>query len=306
MKVLMKKTMSLLTSLALCSIVSPFLTGNSLKTSAAEPLEAAYDTIVAKYREAFESNFTDYDSNVVDSEIPIFLSDSEFCYAYKDIDGNGTPELIIGRSPESYFLDFNYLIGTKQIFCIYAFDGDKSVKLFDHNFSFAILGSSDCLIGSDGMLYKYNSNDVGYKYMTYYRLSGNGYDLEFVERLSYEGKYYRSVSEGVQRGDEITQEEFEQIQMSYQEAYGKRSGVENVEWNSLGSVPPVSETTTETVTSTTETTSTTTVTTKKDSGSTTVKTNAPKTGDTGLFEAVFGLISAAGISIILRKNTDTN
>ncbi len=83
----------------------------------------------------------------------------DFYYAYRDIDGNGTEELLIGFGHEEYI----------KIVDLYSFDGEQAVQLIDE----PTLGDRSSLsLLADGTLYLFGSSSATESSHTYLKVDG--------------------------------------------------------------------------------------------------------------------------------------
>lgn len=191
--------------------------------------QSIYNTVLAKYWQAYSDDFLSYDIEFVSPSLITFNPDKkqELYFAIRDIDGNKTPELVIGADTDEI---------SKVIYDLYTYSNGKFIRLYNDN----ILGErTNCIICANGVL-AIGENAAPWKYSrNYYRISSDGYTLKLIESTSVEysdennsierTKYYHS-SEWV---NEITQAAYNRIEQKYPDSYGRYAGSENMDWIKL-------------------------------------------------------------------------
>lgn len=106
-----------------------------------------------------EYHIAEHYDDITEGDIPILLG-----YRYYDIDGNGVPELLLAW------------YGSEIVcFDIFAFDGDRAIKLFADNDWY----TSYCFF-TNGIIEKI-SDDI-----EYYRFSASGYEIESVKDVNHD------------------------------------------------------------------------------------------------------------------------
>lgn len=157
-------------------------------------LKKAYEILIDAYLEAIQNHFyqelKERDMKSYKMQLEPYLSrqvmeDSalykEKCYDYRiycaieDIDENGIPELLIGVSngiDGIYFCD------------MVTFNGEKIIKLFDES-DYVYGKKRELFLSSDGIFgFWLDEGEKGLK-TEFYKLSSDGWHVEFIERLSY-------------------------------------------------------------------------------------------------------------------------
>ena len=157
-------------------------------------LKKAYEKLIDAYLEAIQNHFyqelKERDMKSYKMQLESYLSrqvmeDSalykEECYDYRiycaieDIDENGIPELLIGVSngiDGIYFCD------------MVTFNGEKIIKLFDES-DYVYGKKRELFLSSDGIFgFWLDEGEKGLK-TEFYKLSSDGWHVEFIERLSY-------------------------------------------------------------------------------------------------------------------------
>ncbi len=146
-------------------------------------------------------------------------------YALKDIDQNGTPELLIGAGSSEEEA------GNYDVFCYSEETGP--IKLFpQEEFGYR----TNFTVFTDGIFEITSSGSVIDHGIEYYRISDSGYTPELEESISVFADYGDSLDEepvpryyhDTEKKTEITKEEFEQIRDSY-----RQKPEETFEWNLL-------------------------------------------------------------------------
>jgi hypothetical protein len=177
--------------------------------------QSAYDKVLAAYREAILTDFTDFDEDVVSSELWLQRYDhknlaADVYYARYDIDGNGTPELVVTVDQ-----------GELWIFDIFAFDGRNAVRLIES----ASLGyRAWAYITADGVISLWSGEGAGFGYWDFFRIAPDGHTLSVIERIgSDRGENWDDDPEsliyyhgnGKDEGREISRDEYIKIAGKY-------------------------------------------------------------------------------------------
>ena len=171
---------------------------------------SVYDAIIEEYREAMNGNESLYkesfnDEDAFKSVYPhvcafaptvVYGTGLDLKYAYYDIDGNGSMELLIGG-------DYD----TPCVLDIITYDGNAAHGCFTDEW----IGERNSLyIYKDGTIRYHGSGGATFHTEDLYRLSSNGYDLELINHYEVD---WESYSDAVYYDGEkyLTPEEFNKI-----------------------------------------------------------------------------------------------
>lgn len=185
--------------------------------------ETLYRPVLAQYREAQAQNFYAGRLNEMVSEddnlnFELLLAAASYqaqgvpyriCYAFHDLDGNGTPELLVGGMSEFKGQSENAL---PELYGIYAYDGEKPVAL-------AFAGARVHLnLYQGGAFILHGSGGAGYDCYTFCKIAPNGYEQEVVDEVyvHYLDESTAPVySHDIDRKDAMFAREFEVLLQSY-------------------------------------------------------------------------------------------
>ena len=135
----------------------------------------AYETVLDEFR-AFCADTGGRGSYGIEGTVAAYyhIYDGVLYYSYYDIDQNGVPELLLsmGNSED---------IG--EIVDVYGLSGSGAVCIQGND----TLGDrSHLTIYDDGTLYREDSGGASYGEYIFYRLASNGYELEEIEKYTYD------------------------------------------------------------------------------------------------------------------------
>ncbi len=171
---------------------------------------SVYDAIIEEYREAMNGNESLYKESINDEDAfksvyphvcafaptVVYGTGLDLKYAYYDIDGNGSMELLIGG-------DYD----TPCVLDIITYDGNAAHGCFTDEW----IGERNSLyIYKDGTIRYHGSGGATFHTEDLYRLSSNGYDLELINHYEVD---WESYSDAVYYDGEkyLTPEEFNKI-----------------------------------------------------------------------------------------------
>jgi hypothetical protein len=153
---------------------------HSLESQAASggAWQPAYSEVLAAYGAALKKGFSQYGEGVVSemlAEAARFDASlaNLACYAFKDIDGNGTPELAIGAGGA----------GEPAIYDVYAFDGARAVRLIDDG---SLGYRAWCCINADGTIPLWGGQGAGVGAWSFCRIAPDGHTLSLIEQIGTE------------------------------------------------------------------------------------------------------------------------
>lgn len=184
-----------------------------------------YLPVLEQYKEAINHYFYPdvlrYDSNIpeiVGEYVNEYLlrtagySDmSEIYYAFVDIDGNGTEELLIGLSDAE--------LSEPHCFDVFGYNGKRIIRLFDDNFT----ARTFFTLYKNGIMAVEGSSGAAYSNSSYYRIEQNGCHAELIEEIVYDGSYdplvkskYFYYSKETIYTEEVNETEYVQILAKYE------------------------------------------------------------------------------------------
>lgn len=135
----------------------------------------AYETVLDEFR-AFCTDTRERGSYGIEGTVAAYyhIYEGVLYYSYYDIDQNGVPELLLSMGDSED-------IG--EIVDVYGLNGSEAVCIQGND----TLGDRSRLtIYDDGTLYREDSGGASYGEYTFYRLASNGYELEEIEKYTYD------------------------------------------------------------------------------------------------------------------------
>jgi hypothetical protein len=202
--------------------------------------QSAYDVVLAAYEAAVAGGFAQYDENLVSEALTWEAAyDARIAertyYAYHDIDGNGTPELVIGAE-----------VGLITVYDLYAFDGGKAVRLIENS---SLGYRAWAYINEDGIIPFWGGEGAGVGSWSFFRIADDGYTLTLVERVDITRganwdddqdslDYYHRVGAGA--GALITKAEYIEVGGKYLKWDGDylNGSLVPMDWRPFGVSPP--------------------------------------------------------------------
>ena len=158
-----------------------------------------YSAAINAYTEAYKSNFEKIDGKYIEdgkSQLVYIGDDEKLCYAFADIDGNGTDEFFIASEKE----------GNNTIYDVWGYNGAEVVNIFsDYVFGFKNM----CYVCDEGVLeitWKDGDDHTG---IDYYKLAQDGYTAELIESLT--TKILDNSVRYYHQNEEITEDEYNDI-----------------------------------------------------------------------------------------------
>lgn len=121
----------------------------------------------------------------------------EFSYAYYDIDGNGTDEMLISLGDAGYH----------NICAVYALNRDIAQYVFDDS---SIGDRSSLTIYTDGTMYIYSSGGAVSADGSFYRMKPDGYTVELIKRYDMDALSTSDIL-WVGENETLTSDEYEKI-----------------------------------------------------------------------------------------------
>lgn len=180
-----------------------------------------YDHVLAEYSDMVQNDFymdlrdsDAYDSSFgEDIGLEIRIHSQAVYYAFYDIDGNGTKELIIAGEEDGIgvsnpsFSPWNY--------DLYGYDGTNVVHIFpEKNFGYR----TNFSLYENGIIEVFYSSSAAESGVDFYKIGNDGFTLELVD--SFAAVWHLEGEEPVcnyfQNGDEITEEEYSANIQSYE------------------------------------------------------------------------------------------
>lgn len=182
---------------------------------------AVYEDVLAQYRDMVQHDFyrefldsDDYESHFGEAiGVEIRTHQQGVFYAFYDIDGNGTAELVIAGEEDDVgvsnpaFAPWNY--------DLYGFDGNKVVSLFpDMEFGYR----TNFSLHGDGVIEVFYSGSAAETGIDFYRIGDDGFTPEIIDSFAAvahsEGE--ETVFTYSQNGSEITEEAYRSALQSYE------------------------------------------------------------------------------------------
>lgn len=203
--------------------LEPAPTPTAAETPAPPDPEMLYRPVLAQYRDAQAQDFyagrlgelAPEDANL---NFELLLAAASYqaqgipyrvYYAFHDLDGNGTPELLVGGMSEFKGQSENAL---PELYGVYAYDGEKPVAL-------AFAGARvDLNLYQNGAFILHGSGGAGYDCYTFCKIAPNGYEREVVDEvyIHYLDENAAPVySHDLDRKDAMFAREFEVLLQSY-------------------------------------------------------------------------------------------
>lgn len=193
------------------------------ETPAPPDPEALYRPVLAQYREAQAQDF--YAGRLgelvpedVNLNFELLLAAASYqaqgvpyriYYAFHDLDGNGTPELLVGGMNDFKGQSENAL---PELYGVYAYDGEKPVAL-------AFAGARVQLnLYRNGAFILHGSGGAGHDCYTFCKIAPNGYEQEVVDEVYVHYLNESTVpvySHDYERKDAMFAREFEVLLQSY-------------------------------------------------------------------------------------------
>lgn len=183
-----------------------------------------YEDVIAQYRDMVQHDFyrdsldsDDYESHFgKDIGIEIRSRQRNIFYAFYDIDGNGTEELIIAG--EEGDIGVSNPAFAPRYYDIYGYDGNKVVSLFP---DMELGGRSNFSLHGDGVIEIVDALTQGEICIEIYKIGNDGVTPELVDRfytaadLTGEKAVYTYFQNG-QTGSEISEEAYRSALQSYE------------------------------------------------------------------------------------------
>lgn len=182
-------------------------------------MDEVYSELWNSNRKKLEELYPNVSSNITMFYYHCFYPLGRFYYAYYDIDNNGTEELLIGEGDHDY--EDSIFV---NVIDVYAFDGEKAVKLIDNP---ALGDRSYLAIQTDGTMIEHNSSGASSGSYRFSRISDDGYSNIAIKEYNYDGIEYPDKP-FYNEDEALTAQQFEDFMAMYTE-------VTDFDWNIFAS-----------------------------------------------------------------------